>query len=82
LSYGIPIIARNVGGINEIVVDGYNGTLLKKDSTYNDIAKAIEKFAVQPFDEIIKIRSNCLKTWQSKFDANKNYNIFIANIKK
>ena len=35
LSFGIPCIATDVGGTKEIVIDGYNGWLLKKDFIYS-----------------------------------------------
>lgn len=31
MSFGVTVIAMNVGGASEIVVDGVNGSLLEKD---------------------------------------------------
>ena len=39
-SYGIPILATEVGGIPEILKDGYNGFFIKRDE--RDIASKIE----------------------------------------
>ena len=41
MSYGIPVIAPNIGGISEIVSNDC-GLLLSKESTIDDIADAIE----------------------------------------
>ncbi len=43
-SYGIPLVATNINGCNEIIIDGINGALVIKkdeDSLYNEIEKFI-----------------------------------------
>ena len=42
---GIPVLATNVGGTNEIVKNEYNGFLLNKETNGSDIASNIELFA-------------------------------------
>lgn len=41
LSCSIPVVATDVGTMRDIVIDGYNGFLIKKKST-NEIAKKIQ----------------------------------------
>lgn len=47
MSYGLPIISTNVGGIPEIVKDGYNGFLVNPGDL-NGIHKAILTFIENP----------------------------------
>jgi len=42
MAFGIPCIANRVGGIPEVIVDGYNGFLTKSVSG-DDLSKTIEK---------------------------------------
>ncbi len=43
MSYGVPVIASNVGGIPEIIKDSFNGYLFKHDSV-SDLTKKLELF--------------------------------------
>lgn len=58
LSYGIPIISVNVGGIGEIIVDNYNGFLIQVPflSKYDDI------IYMENFDSLLE-----------EFNANRSY---------
>lgn len=42
LYFGIPLIATNVGGTNEMVIDGWNGLLVERGNV-TEMAKAIEQ---------------------------------------
>ena len=68
-SYGIPVIATDVGGTGELVHDGENGVLLSKDFIPQDLLDAIE---------IVKknsssFRENAQETWRALSDAERNY---------
>lgn len=63
-SYGIPVIATDVGGTSEIVRDGVNGVLLPKDFTDQDLLRAIE--AVKENRETYS--RNALVTWARMSD--------------
>lgn len=41
ISFGLPVVATDVGGIREIIKDGVNGYLVKKNNS-NEMAKRIE----------------------------------------
>jgi len=69
-SFGIPVIATNVGGTSEIV-NNEVGELLSANPGVKDICKAIDRLYHNQIDrEVIKLK------WQEKSDAQKNYNKF------
>ena len=68
-SYGIPILATEVGGIPEILIDGYNGFFIKRDGA--DIADKIER-CMDPLN-YKPISENSLKIYQENFSAKRMY---------
>ena len=79
-SFGIPVIATNVGGISEIVIDGYNGFLINPNSTSSDVSQIINKFYTLKLNEINDLRNNAFLTWKKKFNADSNYKLLINQI--
>lgn len=72
-SYGIPVVATNVGGVSELVKNGKNGVLLNKDFSNEELLHAIH--------EVIKnaelYRKCAMETWQTKSNADMIYdNLF------
>ncbi len=82
LSYGIPIIAPNVGGIAEIVKHEQNGILLSARPNTAEISGAITKIAAMSEQQFNALRKNAFDTWQRRFNAQKNYSDFAAEILK
>lgn len=82
LSYGIPIIAPNVGGIAEIVKHEQNGILLSARPNTAEISGAITKIAAMSEQQFNTLRKNAFDTWQRRFNAQKNYSDFAAEILK
>lgn len=77
---GVPIIASNVGGIPEVVNDGYNGFLVGVED-HNDIADKIYLIANSPElkSELgLRARDNSLK----KFMLSENVHALIKEYKK
>src|SRR4051812_30808566 len=71
-SFGIPVMAPQVGGIPEIVSDE-NGKLFKPDSNPEQIAAAVsEMLALQP-DQYQKLRLNAFSNWETHYNAEKNF---------
>lgn len=64
-SYGIPIIATNVGGTSEIVHNRENGILLDVNFTDKDLLDAINEV----MENAEQYRSNSLHTWGTMSDA-------------
>lgn len=75
-SYGIPIIATNVGGTAEIVIDGYNGVLLNQDFSNEDFLNAIENV----ISNSSKYSRNGLLTWESISNANNVFPKFYGDL--
>lgn len=81
ISFGMPVVATDVGGTAEIVKDNITGKLLKKDFTAQQLARQIEEFiARKKDDEYDSIRKSCRKFWENNFMAEKNYNLFYDKI--
>lgn len=75
MSFGIPILATDVGGTSEIVTDGYSGSLLPKEFD-----------AIQFREGLIRIyenkamRTNARNEWNEKSNADRLYPSFIESI--
>ncbi|MEQ9063206.1 MAG: glycosyltransferase [Vicingaceae bacterium] len=79
ISYGIPIIATDVGGTREIV-DSTNGKLLNKDFSDEELVSALEHFMEMPLDKMMQYRKSARSTALEKFDFSKNSSRFINDV--
>lgn len=79
-SAGFTVIGTNVGGVGEIVQDGVNGYLLNPNPDIEEIAAALLKLQAQTIEEKHKFQTAAYETWQKKFDAMKNSDIFVKNL--
>jgi colanic acid/amylovoran biosynthesis glycosyltransferase len=73
LSFGIPVIATNVGGTSEIV-DNHVGKLIVTDISAEEIAKTIEQLANQ---DLAELRKNARNRWNDICNAKENYSRFV-----
>lgn len=80
-SYGIPILATDVGGTREIVRKE-NGFLLPGDCTSQMIHDKILSFYRLSQEQKEIYRKNSFNIWQSQFDAQKNIIEFLNKIQK
>lgn len=83
-SYGIPAVARDVGGNAEIIEDYKNGFLLNNEDPFMVIVERLKEYLKWSADRKIKMRLNALSTYEYKYNAEKNYRVFyqeITNIK-
>lgn len=78
MSYGIPCIATNVGGISEIV-NNDNGFLIEKDFIPKKIAKIIDSLTE---DELIKYSVNAFNNWNQYYNAFNNYQDLVKYLNK
>jgi glycosyltransferase involved in cell wall biosynthesis len=77
-SFGIPVIATNVGGTSEIVNEE-NGLLLASEPTPGEIASAIHDVLINK-DKWDKKRILSRRNWEEKFNAETNYRIFANEL--
>jgi colanic acid/amylovoran biosynthesis glycosyltransferase len=76
-SFGIPIVAPDVGGVAEIVNDD-TGILLPAGATAAEIAKAIETLLNLPEKQLDLLRAKARKQWELRYNAEKNFQDFLA----
>lgn len=72
MSFGIPVVATNVGGTSEEVREDV-GVLLPPNPTIEEIHQAIDK--------ILGSNYTPRKYWEERYNAEKNYNKFCALLK-
>ncbi len=75
ISFGIPVVATNVGGTSEIVKNDVTGILMNKDLSPKQLADYIDIALLKDWDTRL-IR----KFWETNFDAKKNYLSFIKKV--
>ena len=72
-SFGIPVIATNVGGVKEIIIHEENGYLIEKDFRIEELDSLIEEFIAKSSDEKEKMRKQSRSLWENKYSAQNNY---------
>lgn len=72
-SFGIPVIATDVGGVKEIITHNENGYLINKDFKDAELANLIKDYAEKHTDEKKILREASRRLWEKKFSARKNY---------
>lgn len=80
MSFGTPIIATDVGGTKEAVINNFNGYLLKKDFDVDELVQLIEKIINMKNEKYKEICNNSRKIFDSNFNANKNYKSFTEDL--
>ncbi len=75
-SFGIPVVATDVGASREIVNDAV-GCLLGSDPTVEQVVTALNQVHSRTYD-----RSEIKEKWAEKFNAEKNYNEFAQRIRQ
>ena len=72
MSYGLPVIATNVGGINELINDMQNGLIIDPNDL-NSLKKAILKLT-SDLNFYERISANSRKTIRERFTSKIMYN--------
>jgi glycosyltransferase involved in cell wall biosynthesis len=78
-SFGIPVIATDIGGVSEVVTTG-TGSLIPANFLPGDLAQLIEQYLNLSEQQFDLIRENAIKNWESKFNAASNYEDFIQKV--
>ncbi|MDD3254180.1 MAG: glycosyltransferase [Lachnospiraceae bacterium] len=79
-SFGIPIIATDVGGTTEIVIDGENGYVLPEDFSNDDLSAAICHMCELPENDYFEMRKHARSIWEENFNAAVNNTRFAHRI--
>lgn len=82
MSMGIPVVATNVGGVNEIVSDGINGFLIERDFEEQTLINVFDRYNNLSFKEKKELREKSVMTWEYNFYDKTNYEIFAKEIKE
>jgi glycosyltransferase involved in cell wall biosynthesis len=83
MSYGIPCIARDIGGNSEIVVNQVSGWLIPKDASPTLIARTIEECYLtikNDAQRYLELRFSTYNYCKHNFNAIINYNSFLNYI--
>jgi colanic acid/amylovoran biosynthesis glycosyltransferase len=75
-SFGIPVIATNVGGTSEIVKDGKNGFLLGAEFSPQELLDVLNRVRSMTEEEYAQLCKNSRSIWSRAFSAEKNYPAF------
>ena len=82
MSMGIPVIARDVGGVAEIV-SSHSGLLLSdvsnKDEVYYLVNNELRRRIDSSTSYEAKVRKN-LSLWEEKYNAERNYDTFFRTL--
>ena len=79
-SFGIPIVATDVGGISEVVSNGNNGLLLKPDFSIYDYAQAIKTIINLSDSEYENLCHSARNVFLENFDAKNSFTKFCEKI--
>lgn len=78
-SFGIPVIATDVGGTAEIV-DKPTGVLIPQDFTTEQLVDCLEYFINMEPSALLQMRQSTRKFWEDNYAASKNYKLFYKQI--
>jgi glycosyltransferase involved in cell wall biosynthesis len=79
MSFGIPVIATDVGGTREIV-NNKNGILLGANPLPREVAQKMDDFISLNQNDKRTKRREAFETWKENYSAKSNYNEFIDQI--
>lgn len=75
IAYGIPIMATDVGGTNEIVPPQI-GMLLPKELDPEILQRALADFYMLPYEQKVGMRNRAAELWRRNFNAENNAKTF------
>jgi glycosyltransferase involved in cell wall biosynthesis len=80
LCSGIPVIATDVGGTAESVVNGITGYLINKNFESSELASIIRSVFNLDNVKYDDLRVQSRKNWESKFSAESNFSSFFKEL--
>lgn len=82
ISFGMPVVATDVGGTSEIVINDVTGCLLPEEFTDQQLADAILVYMTMDHIEYAECRSKCRNYWENHFQAIPNYRKLCEHLKQ
>lgn len=79
-SFGIPIVATDVGGTKEIVNNGKNGYLIDKDFKNEDLTNLLVMISKMSDDDYMRLRKNSRNIYVQNFECMRNVEKFLSEI--
>ena len=79
ISFGIPVIATDVGGTSEVVTEE-TGVLIPADFDVKELAEQIRRYISMNEHEYDDARHRARMFWEENFSASKNYAEFYCEI--
>lgn len=76
--HGIPVLATDVGGTHEIVIDGGSGKLLPESCNAEAIADAVLSFIEAGDEDYASMRLAARRQWENRFQTERNV-LFLLN---
>jgi colanic acid/amylovoran biosynthesis glycosyltransferase len=80
ISYGIPCLALDCGGNNEIVINKVSGILLPLTAKCAEISTSIINFIKLTKENNVMLRISTFNFWKENYNANTNYSLFIEDL--
>jgi len=81
MSYGIPAIATDVGGVSEIVNEN-NGFLLPSNLSKETLSRTIHHYALLSKECQFKYRVSARQTWEKEWNADRNFRVLSESLGK
>lgn len=78
ISFGIPVLATDVGGVSE-VISSSNGILIEKEFDAEDVAGKIFEFSKSE-KNTMEFRKKVRMDWERRFSAKTNYENFYQKL--
>lgn len=82
MSFGIPIVATDVGGTREIVKNQENGYLIQKNEKIDRIVTVLTEIIEMPEEKYIELCNNSFQIWNDTSNAERLYQSFYEDIKR
>ena len=75
-SFGIPILATEVGGTGELVIDGLDGKLVPAGLTEQTLVEELRAFVRMDAAAYEALREGARRHWEESFCAETNFERF------